>query len=89
MTTIAFKAEDSFKKKLHYLARYKGINDSALIKLLLTSSIKEELSIVTQNGMTVAEELELLMMKEEGTTGKIYHTPEDFIRAMYEKINKK
>lgn len=82
MTTVAFKAEEKFKKTLHYLAHYKGINDSALIKLLLTSSLKEELAKTTVNGITVAEELELLIMKEEGTTGKVYSTPTAFLRAM-------
>lgn len=82
MTTIAFKAEDKFKKTVHYLAKYKGINDSALLKLLLTDSLKEELSKTTVNGMTVAEELELLMMKEEGTIGKVYTNPANFIKAM-------
>ena len=82
MTTIAFKAEDKFKITIHYLAKYKGINDSALIKLLLTDSMKGELSKTTANGMTVAEELELLMMKGEGTTGKVYKNSKNFIKAM-------
>lgn len=60
MTTLSFKATDDLKKKLTLLAQQKGINMSAYIKLLLTQALKEELGRVTENGMTVAEELEIL-----------------------------
>ncbi len=60
MTTISFKAENQFKNRLQSIARYKGINISAYIKLTLTKEIKNELSQITENGLTVAEELAIL-----------------------------
>ncbi len=60
MPTISFKADDEFKKKLNWLAKHNGINVSAYIKLLLTKSLKKELSEVTENGFTVAEEMRIL-----------------------------
>ena len=76
MTTISFKAKDDLKQKLSLLAERKGINLSAFIKLLLTEALNEELNRITENGMTVGEELELLMMDAEGDTGKTYSVDE-------------
>jgi hypothetical protein len=82
MATLSFKAKDDFKKQLTLLAENKGINLSALIKLLLTESLKKELSRVTENGMTVAEELELLAMDAEGDDGKVYDNVDDLIKDL-------
>jgi hypothetical protein len=60
MGTISFKAEDEFKQKLGLLAEKKGINTSAYIKMLLTKGIGNDLSEITENGLTVAEELDIL-----------------------------
>jgi predicted transcriptional regulator len=60
MATVSFKADDDFKKKLDVLAEKKGINTSAYIKLILTKEVKNELTEITENGLTVAEELEIL-----------------------------
>lgn len=60
MATISFKADDDFKKRLDVLAKRKGINTSAYIKLLLTKEVNGELAEVTENGLTVAEEMEIL-----------------------------
>lgn len=69
MATLSFKAQDEFKKTLKQLADQAGINMSAYIKLLLTKSVKEELSKITENGLTVAEELEILARDEEEVVG--------------------
>ena len=79
MSTIAFRADDELKMKLEHIAKNKGINLSALVKLYLTTSLKRDLNEITENGMTVAEELELLAMKEEGGDGKVYNSVEDYI----------
>lgn len=76
MSTIAFRADDEMKMKLEHIAKNKGINLSALIKLYLTTSLKRDLNEITENGITVAEELELLIMQEEGSTGKTYSVDE-------------
>lgn len=60
MATITFKAGDDFKKKLEAVAERKGINVSAYIKLCLTKAVRTDLSEMTENGMTVADELQLL-----------------------------
>lgn len=69
MGTISFRADDGFKQKLDFLAVKKGINTSAYIKLLLTKGIGNDLSEITENGLTVAEELEIL---ESEKNDKIY-----------------
>jgi Tfp pilus assembly ATPase PilU len=69
MATVSFKADDEFKKKLDLLARKKGINTSAYIKLILTKEVNGELSGVTENGLTVAEELNIL---GSATNDKVY-----------------
>ena len=60
MTTISFKAKDELKETLEFLAQQKGINVSAYIKLLLTEALKEELGQITENGLTIAEEIAIL-----------------------------
>jgi len=68
MTTVSFKAEDSLKETLDFLARRKGINMSAYIKLILTEKINEDLTRITQNGLTLAEEMEILVSAREDKT---------------------
>ena len=68
MATISFKADDDFKKKLDVIAQQKGINTSAYIKLILTKEVKNELTEMTENGLTVGEELQIL----EAAKGKMY-----------------
>jgi len=80
MTTIAFRVDDNFKTKLEVIAKNKGINISSLIKMYLTSALKKDLNEITENGMTIAEELELLIMKEEGGNGKMYSNTKDLLK---------
>lgn len=82
MTTIAFRVDETLKKQLEHLAKYKGINLSALIKMYLTEVSKRDLNRITENGMTVAEELEILMMAEEGGDGKIYDSAKEYIKSL-------
>lgn len=60
MTTLSFKAPDDLRTLLTALAGRKGVNVSAYIKLLLTEAIEGELHRVTENGITIAEELAVL-----------------------------
>ena len=82
MSTIAFRADDELKMKLEHIAKNKGINTSALIKLYLTTALKKDLNEITENGMTIAEELELLIMKEEGGDGKVYNNVDDLMNDL-------
>lgn len=85
MTTLSFKAEEDFKRKLQILAKQKGINMSAYIKLLLTHALKEELGRVTENGMTVKEELDILWSDYfEETFG-----PFSSVKELMESLKKK
>lgn len=43
MQIIAFRADKEFKTQLQYVAKKKGINLSALIKLYLNEAVKEDL----------------------------------------------
>ena len=82
MTTIAFRANESMKQELEHLAKRKGINLSALIKMYLTEVSRRDLNQITENGMTVAEELEILMAIEEGGDGKVYDSAEEYIKSL-------
>ncbi|MBU1703449.1 hypothetical protein KJ951_03530 [Patescibacteria group bacterium] len=82
MATISFKADDSFKKKLDALAEKKGINTSAFIKLILTKEVGCELAEMTENGLTVAEELEILdSVKNDKVLGPFSNT-NDLLNAL-------
>ena len=82
MTTVSFKADDEFKTHLDALAKKKGINTSAYIKLILTKEINGELSEVTENGLTVAEELEILDSATHDKTSGPYKTPKSLLQAL-------
>ena len=60
MPTISFKADVKFRDTVQTLAQKKGINTSAYIKLLLTKEMNNALSEITENGLTVDEEMRLL-----------------------------
>ena len=82
MTAIAFKTENHFKTALEKLAKLKGISLSALIKMYLMNAMKEELSQITENNMTLGEELEILLTLQDGGDGKIYDDVENLIRDL-------
>lgn len=69
MTTISFKAKEELKDSLDIVAEKKGINTSSYIKLKLTEALEKDLKEITPNGLTVAEELEILKSDKEETYG--------------------
>lgn len=82
MTTISFKSEDSFKAKLDILAKRKGINTSAYIKLILTKGVNDELIKITDNGLTVAEELEILASDKNDKVSGPFKTKKRLMSAL-------
>ena len=60
MPTLSFKTDKDSKKMIESLAQKKGINTSAYIKLTLKKGMDEDLAEITKNGLTVAEEMEIL-----------------------------
>ena len=82
MSTISFKTDDEFKRKLEAVAERKGINVSAYIKMCLTGTIRQDLSEVTENGMTVAQELEILRSDAEDATYGPFETVEEMWKAL-------
>ena len=82
MTTVSFKTDTGLKRMIDELARRKGINTSAYIKLLLTKEINDELSQVTVNGLTVAEELEILASHKEELVHGPYKTARSLLKAL-------
>lgn len=82
MATISFKADEPFKEKLDSLAKKKGINTSAYIKLILTKGINEDLTEITENGFTVAEELQILSSDTDGKVYGPFKTTKSFLRAL-------
>lgn len=85
MATISFKADDDFKKKLDTLAKNKGINTSAYIKLVLTKGVKTDLSEITENGLTVAEELEILESEANDKVYGPFHSAKEVMKALNEE----
>lgn len=82
MATLSFKADDQFKKRLEKLAEKKGINVSAYIKLILTKEMNTELTQMTENGFTVAEELEILAAMENDKTHGPFESVEDLLKDL-------
>ncbi len=82
MTTISFKADPILKEKLNILAERKGINTSAYIKLILTQKINGELVELTENGLTVAEELEILHSAKKDKTIGPFKTAKALMKAL-------
>jgi|WetSurMetagenome_2_1015567.scaffolds.fasta_scaffold71709_2 predicted transcriptional regulator len=82
MTTVSFKADDDLKKNLDLIAQKKGINTSAYIKLVLTKEIKGELAEVTENGLTVAEEMNILDSAANDKVFGPFSTTKELIEAM-------
>ncbi len=82
MATIAFKADTGLKETLDALARKKGINTSAYIKFVLTKELDEELSRVTANGFTVAEELQILASEAHDKRYGPFKTAAAMMRAL-------
>ncbi|MBI5411947.1 hypothetical protein HZA43_02085 [Candidatus Peregrinibacteria bacterium] len=84
MTTLSFKATDDLKNKIVLLAGQKGINVSATIKLLLTQALKKELGRVTENGMTVMEELAIIYSDEHDKVYGPFKTVKGLIKSLKE-----
>mgnify|MGYP001583958140 FL=1 len=85
MTTISFKADTALKNNLQTVARNKGINTSAYIKLVLTEKLENDLSRITENGFTVAEELEILRSFKHDKRYGPFKTADEFMRALRRK----
>lgn len=82
MATVSFKADDDLKNTLAVLAGKKGINVSAYIKLTLTKGINEDLSALTENGLTVAEELRILKSDKTSKRYGPYKSVASLMRAL-------
>lgn len=85
MVTISFKAEEEFKKNLDLLAERKGINTSAYIKLLLTKEINGELNELTENGLTVFEELRILTSDANDEVVGPFKSAKSLMKALKKK----
>ena len=82
MATVSFKADDEFKKKLDLIAQKKGINTSAYIKLILTKEVNGELSAFSENGLTVAEELNILDSAANDKVFGPFKNTKDLMKAL-------
>lgn len=87
MTTLSFKADNQLKSTLDVLAQKKGINLSAYIKLILTKGINEDLAELTENGLTVAEELAILKSAEEDQVHGPFKSAKALMKALKDDRN--
>lgn len=63
---LQLKVDPSLKKDLSDIAEYKGIPVTSYIKLTLTAVVrKEKKEMFTSNGLTEAEELEILKREKQ------------------------
>lgn len=85
MALIAFKADENLKDTLGRLAKIKGISLSSLVKLYVNKELTQELSQLTENNMTLGEELEILKAEEEGGDGIVYDDVESLIASLHDK----
>lgn len=81
-TTISFKAYPGFKRRLDAIARIKGINTSAYIKLIMTREMNVELQKLTENGFTLEQEIEMLRAEADGETSGPYASPEALMKVI-------
>lgn len=82
MATISFKAGEDLKQKLETLAEKKGINTSAYIKLILTEKINGELVMLTENGLTVEEELRIVASNKNDKFVGPFKTAKSLMKAL-------
>jgi len=82
MATISFKADEDLNKKLKTLAKKKGITTSAYIKLILTKGINGELIEITENGLTVAEELKIINSDKNDKTHGSFKSAKSVMSAL-------
>lgn len=82
MPTISFKADGSFKDKIDVLAKKKGINTSAYIKMVLTKGMNDDLTEITENGLTVAEELQILSSDTQDKVYGPFKTAKSLLKAL-------
>lgn len=85
MATISFKADDQLKAKLDTLAAAKGINTSAYIKLVLTKEMNHELGELTENGLTLAEEMRILAADADDKMYGPFTTAKSLMKALKKK----
>ena len=83
-TAVSFKADNELKSKLELLAKKKGINTSAYIKLVLTKGINDELVAITENGLTVQEELDILASDKNDKVYGPFRTTKSLMKALKE-----
>lgn len=88
MAIITFKTSEIFKKNLILISQLKGINMSAYIKLILTDALKEEMNNITKNGLTVAEELEIIQSDFFDKTYGPFKNTDDLMKALKKKPSK-
>lgn len=82
MSTISFKADAGLKRQIETLAKRRGVNTSAYIKLLLTEMLAEELARVTENGLTMAEEMDILRSTAKDVTYGPFTRTKDLLAAL-------
>lgn len=85
MAVVSFKTNDEFKRKIEMLAQKNGINTSAYIKLILTTAVNGELIEITENGLTVAEELAIRKSDAEDNVTGPFKTSKSMMRALKRK----
>ena len=84
MVTITFKAQEELKELLEHVAKQKGVNISAYIKLVLNKALKKDMQEVTENGLTVAEEIEVLRSEKEDKIFGPFDDVDDLMKSLKE-----
>lgn len=85
MTTISFKAKEELKNALYIVADKKGINTSAYIKIILTEAVEKDLKDLTPNGLTVAEEINILQSDQKDEVYGPFDNTDDLMKSLKKK----
>ena len=94
MTTIQIRIDEKTKKSANKIINELGLDMSSAIKLYLKQIINRKglpFNVLTENGLTVQEELEILQASEEAKRGINVDgpfTPEEFM-AELDKLKRK
>lgn len=87
---LQLKIDPELKKVLKMIADYKGISVSSLAKMFLTEhSRQERLKMLTENGMTIEQEMEILRREEEAEKGINVVGPFSTAEEMIKSLNSK
>lgn len=82
MPTTKSNLDLNTRKKLEALAKMDDFKLSDLIRIYSSHFGNRDLDEITENGMKIIEEVEILAMHEEGGDGRVYSSVEEYLASL-------